>query len=95
MNNKEQANEVISYGKEIYENKIKENPFWLNGLEEEIEYFNIVFEKTLLRLSLWARAQISPIASFLRGVSVQEIVKFTGKYNPIHQWIWFNFSETV
>ena len=95
LNNKEQANELISYGKEIYENKIKENPFWLNGLEEEIEDFNIVFEKTLLRLSLWARAQISPLASFLGGVSAQEIVKFTGKYNPIHQWIWFNFSETV
>ena len=95
LNNKEHENELISYGKEIYEKKIKENLFWLNGLEEEIENFNETLEKTLLRLSLWARAQISPIASFLGGVSAQEIVKYTGKYRPIHQWIWFDFSETV
>ena len=25
----------------------------------------------------------------------QEIVKFTGKYTPINQWIWFDFFETV
>ena len=93
LNNEEHAKELISYGKEIYKNK--ENLFWLNGLEEEIEDFDIILEKTLLRLSLWSRAQISPIASFLGGVSAQEIVKFTGKYNPIHQWIWFDFSETV
>ena len=22
-------------------------------------------------------------------------MKFTGKYSPIHQWIWFDFSEIV
>ena len=52
-------------------------------------------KKTLLRLSLWSRTEISPIASFLGGVSAQEIVKYTGKYKPIHQWIWFDFSESV
>ena len=25
----------------------------------------------------------------------QEIVKFTGKYNPINQWVWFDFFETI
>ena len=94
LNNLEQAKEVVKYGKEIYENKSKEKLFWLENLED-FEDFDIIFEKTLLRLSLWSRAEISPITSFLGGVSAQEIVKYTGKYNPIHQWIWFDFSETV
>lgn len=46
-------------------------------------------------MSLWVRAEISPLSSFLGGVSAQEILKFTGKYSPIHQWIWFDFSEIV
>ena len=29
------------------------------------------------------------------GIAAQEIVKYTGKYIPIYQWIWFDFSETV
>lgn len=68
---------------------------WVEGLEEEIKNFYELLEKTLFRLSLWSRAEISPIASFMGGVAAQEIVKYTGKYIPIYQWIWFDFSETV
>ena len=28
-------------------------------------------------------------------MSAQEIVKYTSKYIPIHQWVWFDFSETA
>lgn len=95
LNNEEHAKLLISLGKEIYKNKKKENLFWLDGLEDEFEDFEQILEKTLLRLSLWSRAEISPIASFLGGVSAQEIVKYTGKYIPIHQWVYFDFSETA
>lgn len=93
LNNKEQAKILLSFGKEIYENK--KNLYWLNGIEDGIEDFHQIFEKVIMRMSLWARAQVSPISSFLGGISAQEIVKYTGKYIPIHQWIWFDFSETV
>ena len=66
---------------------MKGDLFWLNGLEEEIDDFEQIFEKTILKLSLWSRAQVSPISSFLGGISAQEIVKYTGKYNPIHHWV--------
>ena len=105
LNNEENSKELIKIGKEIYENKLKEKVSWLNENEEtseeeeeeDIENENLeeIFEKILLRISLWARSEISPIASFLGGISAQEIVKYTGKYRPIYQWIWFDFSETV
>ena len=60
---------------------MKGDLFWLNGLEEEIDDFEQIFEKTILRLSLWSRTQVSPISLFLDGISTQEIVKNTGKYN--------------
>ena len=93
LNNKKHAKQLLSYGREVYEEKKK--LYWLNGIEDELKDFHQIFEKVILRLSLWARAEISPISSFLGGISAQEIVKYTGKYIPIHQWIWFDFSETV
>ena len=95
INNEEHAKELLKIGKEIYDIKSKDNVFWLDGLEDSFENFNKIFEDTILRIALWSRCEISPICSFLGGVSAQEIVKITGKYKPIHQWIWFDFSETV
>ena len=95
LNNKEQAKELLKIGKEIYNTKIKNNEFWLEGLEDGFENFDKTFENTILRLSLWSRAEISPISSFLGGISAQEILKITGKYKPIYQWLWLDFSETV
>lgn len=95
LNNKNHSDELVSIGKEIYNQKKIKNLKWLKGLEEEYDNFFELLEKTLSRLSLWARAEISPLSSFLGGIAAQEIVKYTGKYIPIHQWIWFDFSEIV
>ena len=95
LNNKKHSEELITYGREIYQIKKNENVGWLEGLEEEYENFFEILDKTLLRISLWSRAEISPLTSFIGCVSAQEIIKYTGKYIPIHQWIWFDFSETV
>ena len=95
LNNKEHSFELTELGKEIYNQKKILKLKWLEGLEEEYENFNELLEKILSRISLWAKAEISPLSSFLGGISAQEIVKYTGKYNPIHQWKWFDFSEVV
>jgi len=52
-------------------------------------------EEVVLNVARWAKAQISPVCAFLGGVVAQEIVKYTGKYTPISQWLWFDFFETV
>jgi len=51
--------------------------------------------QTIKYLSLWAKVQISPIASFLGGVIAQEIVKFIGKFIPFKQWFWCNFNWVI
>lgn len=83
--------------------KKNENLYWINELEEEIEeeedeeFFDFykILEKTLLKLSLRARAEISPLSSFMGGISAQENVKFIRKFRPINQSICFDFSEAV
>ena len=93
LNNENDAQEILNLSKNIF-NK-KENEYWINGLKEEYKNFDELFEKTIKHLSFWSRAQISPISSFLGGLIAQEIIKYTGKYIPINQWLWFNFSEIV
>ena len=45
------------------------------------------------RIALFGRTSIAPFASFWGGVIAQEIVKFTGKFNPIRPWFYYeNFS---
>ena len=57
--------------------------------------FDFIFEQTIKRLSNWAKTQICPVASFIAGITAQEVIKYTGKYKPIHQWFYCNFSQLV
>lgn len=95
LNNKKDAEELYYIANKILINKEKEKLHWVIGLREEIENFDTIFKKLITGLSLWARAQISPIASYLGGLISQSIIKYTGKFIPIKQWFWFNFSEVV
>lgn len=44
---------------------------------------------------LFARCMICPMAAFLGGVVAQEVVKHTGKYTPLHQWLYFDMFELM
>ncbi len=35
------------------------------------------------------------MASFLGGITAQEIVKFTGKFTPLQQWLHVDFNEAL
>lgn len=47
------------------------------------------------RIALFARCVISPMAAFLGGVVAQEVVKFTGKYTPLHQLLYYDMFELL
>ena len=98
INNQKDAEELLIIAKRILIEKAKENQFWIkifDMLKEEIKNFDEIFKKTITNLSFFARAQISPISSFLGGRMTQEIIKYTGKDIPIKQWFWCDFSETL
>ena len=92
LNNKTQVDEIIKRTKEIYDKnsaEAKEGKLsWFAGVQEWDE-------KIPCQVASWAKAEISPVCAFLGGVVAQEIVKFTGKYTPINQWLLFDFFETV
>ena len=92
LNNKSQVAEIVNRTKEIYDTNLKLSKDgklnWFAGVQDWDE-------KIPCQIASWARAEISPVCAFLGGVVAQEIVKFTGKYTPIDQWLLFDFFETV
>lgn len=88
INKKEHAKEVYNYAKKIYENAKNNNEEWIN----KIDYFD---KQIIMNVARWSKCEISPLCSFLGGIVSQEIIKITGKYNPINQWLWFDFFESM
>lgn len=43
----------------------------------------------------YSGCSISPMAAFFGGIVAQEIVKYTGKYTPLKQWLHFDIYETL
>ena len=46
-------------------------------------------------LSLRARAELPGLAAFFGGVIAQEVVKATGKYTPLNQWLYLDAFEAL
>jgi ubiquitin-activating enzyme E1 len=47
------------------------------------------------KVAMFARCMICPMSSFLGGVVAQEVVKFTGKYTPLYQSLYFDMFELI
>lgn len=64
--------------------------------ESAITDWKTGFEPDLVKkcLSFW-NCQIAPMCSFWGGVIAQEVVKFTGKFTPLNQWLIHEFYSTI
>ena len=88
LNNMEQAKLILENVKTMYNTaKEKKFPCYTN-----IQEFD---EKVVLNVARWAAAQIAPVCGFFGGIIAQEIIKTTGKYIPIDQWLIFDFFEAA
>jgi ubiquitin-activating enzyme E1 len=88
INGLDDAMKVLSYAKSIYQKSQNKNEEWINNIEN-------FEEEIVMNIAKWSQCEISPVCSFLGGIVSQEIIKATGKYIPINQWIWFDFFETI
>ncbi|KAJ5980727.1 Molybdenum cofactor biosynthesis MoeB [Penicillium waksmanii] len=60
--------------------------------EEKIE----LDEKILKELSYQARGDLNALAAFFGGIAAQEVLKaVSGKFNPVHQWMYFDSLESL
>ena len=88
LNNLSQAKEIEKNVKQFYDLTKQKNIPWF----EKIQPYD---EKIVLNIIRWASAEICPITGFFGGIIAQEIIKATGKYEPIDQWLMMDFLEIV
>jgi ubiquitin-activating enzyme E1 len=79
--NDSDAQEVIKIANEL-----------ASSQEEKVE----LDEKLIRELSYQARGDLNPLAAFFGGVAAQEVLKaVSGKFNPIHQWLYLDSLESL
>ena len=95
LNNFEQINELIKLSEDYYKIIKKEFESHLK-IKEKRNLTLVEFDKDyLIKVFRWSKSELNPICAFLGGIVSQEAIKVTGKYTPIHQWLRFDFFETV
>jgi ubiquitin-activating enzyme E1 len=52
-------------------------------------------EPVIKNLARFAEASITSTCAFFGGIVAQEVVKFTGKYKPLKQWLHYDTFESV
>ena len=86
LNSMEEAEKICLKTKELYD-YIKKSK---NKIFEDIIDYD---ENIVKNISLFSRAEIPCMTSFLGGIVAQEIIKTTGKYVPVNQWLIFDFLK--
>jgi len=88
----EDAKQVIDLANEINERhkKFNEKPEARKAIVVET-----IDEKVMRNVSFYAKAELSPMAALFGGILAQEIIKHTGKYTPINQWLHFDAFEIL
>ncbi|GAB9471650.1 Ubiquitin activating enzyme, e1 family [Globisporangium polare] len=88
------ASEVLAIAKEGIqhlsdETRLKDeemkDPFTVEELDEDV----------VKQTALYAAVELHPLAAFFGGVIAQEIVKFTGKFTPLKQWLHLDAFEVL
>jgi len=85
--NQEDAEELKALVKSYISSKME-----IEGEDFKVES---VDDKLVENVSHFADTQISPCNSFWGGIITQEIVKLTGKFSPLRQWLHHDFFETL
>eukprot|EP00743_Colponemidia_sp_Colp-15_P000554 GILK01000622.1.p1 GENE.GILK01000622.1~~GILK01000622.1.p1 ORF type:complete len:1037 (+),score=209.76 GILK01000622.1:77-3187(+) len=92
LNNEAHAQEVLEIAREFNKTNVaanEANPANQATVVDEVE------ENVVRNVSMYARAQISPLAAFFGGIVAQEVVKHTGKFTPLRQFLYFDAFEVI
>ncbi|CAM9728043.1 unnamed protein product [Scytosiphon promiscuus] len=52
-------------------------------------------KESIRKVALYASVEVQPLAAYFGGVVAQEVVKVTGKYTPLDQWLHLDFLEML
>ena len=91
---KEIINEIMRESERKFERMIEHEKEIGIDLEDYEENETQKFEKKKVHnIIFFSRFNLAPMCSLIGGFISQEIIKTIGKYNPINQWMFFDFYD--
>ncbi len=92
LHDEKDAAEVVRLAKAF--NEANKTPAFFLANDHIVDVPNL--DETVVRkVALYARTELTALAALFGGVVAQEIVKQTGKYTPISQWMHFDALEML
>jgi len=86
-----EASKMFKFVKDLAE---RHKTFWVDKGEQALT-LDCVDEELVKKVSLYSSIEVPGFTAFLGGVVAQEIVKHTGKYTPLRQWLHLECSFLV
>ncbi|KAL3665956.1 hypothetical protein V7S43_008755 [Phytophthora oleae] len=87
------ADEVVAIAKEGIQHL---SDFTREGAHtQEVMKLEELDEKLVRQAALYSAIELHPLAAFYGGVVAQEVVKFTGKFTPLKQWLHLDAFEVL
>eukprot|EP00644_Phytophthora_capsici_P014262 jgi/Phyca11/531982/estExt2_fgenesh1_pg.C_PHYCAscaffold_30148 len=87
------ADEVVAIAKEGIQHL---SDFTREGAHtQEVMKLEELDEKLVREAALYSAIELHPLAAFYGGVIAQEVVKFTGKFTPLKQWLHLDAFEVL
>ncbi|KAF1774487.1 Ubiquitin-activating enzyme E1, Cys active site [Phytophthora cactorum] len=91
--NDEDADEVVAIAKEGIQHL---SDFTREGAhKQEVMKLEELDEKIVRQAALYSAVELHPLAAFYGGVIAQEVVKLTGKFTPLKQWLHLDAFEVL
>lgn len=87
-NNAEDVEAVIAFAKEVNES-LKEKEGAMTLSDDDFD------EEVVAKVAKYAECNFQPLCTFFGGIVAQEVIKFTGKYTPMRQWIHLDCFEVL
>jgi len=91
LKNDTEAERMIQFVRDIDE---RHRTSWVDKGEEALTLDHLD-EELVKKVALYSSVEVPGFPAFLGGVVAQEIVKHTGKYTPLRQWLHFECSYLV
>lgn len=84
-NTKEDLDKTVQMAKDLNAANKEKDAHFVEELEEDV----------VRKTAAFSACSISGQAAFFGGIVAQEIVKFTGKYSPLKQWLHYDIFESL
>lgn len=85
-NNSDEAEQVVEIAQKIVQQ---------HGKMDSVLQIEELDVNLVRKIALYASLELQPLCAFFGGVLAQEVVKFTGKFAPLNQWLHLDFLEML